>query len=120
MYPRTTFAYGGAAIAAGCLCAAVASSVATDATGLRRRRGALTKSAAGSNSVDAQQQDEQQLGNLWAAVVEVMLCEAVAGEDVFLVPAEPGAAPPSELQPLPPLLQTHTIFALTAFDPPGA
>ena len=88
----------------------------------KRRRLAKgeSESSGASNSVDAQQQDEQQLGNLWAAVVEVMLCEAVAGEDVFLAPAQPGAAPPSELEPLPPLLQTHTIFALTAFDPPGA
>lgn len=104
IYPRTTLASVAATVAAGYYCTAVACT--------------LVPPAAGSKS-DAQQQDEKQLGNLWAAVVEVMLCEPVAGEDVFLVPSEPGSAPPSELQPLPPLLRTHTVFALTAFDPPG-
>ena len=67
--------------------------------------------------------DERALGATWASVVEVMLSERVAGEDVCLVPS---AARPKHRRAdgaggttLPFLLRTHVSFALTAFDPPG-
>jgi hypothetical protein len=69
---------------------------------------------------------EVQLGELWASAVEVMLCGDVlppparggqGGGDVILVPG--ATPPPGGMLPLPPLMQTHVVFALTAFNPPG-
>lgn len=77
---------------------------ATTRKGMSTRR--LIASAAAS---------EVRLGKVWASVVEVMLCGHVASRNVHLTPSKPDASAGS----LPRLFGTHTIFALTAFDPPN-
>ena len=94
-------------LAVGGLTAAAATSSLLLAT--RRRAATFTSSPP---------QDDAELGSLWAGVVEVMLSREVVGEDLFLVPS--ATRPPGTAQqPLPPWLQRHAVFALTAFDPPG-
>ena len=94
-------------LAVGGLTAAAATSSLLLAT--RRRAATFTSSPL---------QDDAELGSLWAGVVEVMLSREVVGEDLFLVPS--ATRPPGTAQqPLPPWLQRHAVFALTAFDPPG-
>ena len=93
-------------LAVGGLTAAAATSSLLLAT--RRRAATFTSSPP----------HDAELGSLWAGVVEVMLSREVVGEDLFLVPS--ATRPPGTAQqPLPPWLQRHAVFALTAFDPPG-
>ena len=60
---------------------------------------------------------ERKLGETWGGVIEVMLSENAAGENVVLVP---GTEPPEESGgKLPETLCSHVLFCMTAFDPPG-